>query len=178
MKIYWILNEFKLQQISLCDYLSSLQLPAGEQRRSARRWLPHLPVGGEGADQTLPRPQLFSPGERKRVRKNPGVGGERVFFLFAIVQVLLIFRKQLQFRQMWCWLTTEAAECVPVQFFTFLQNSQSGSEKMESCDGARPYPPTAPIMLQVIWIMSSDPLTLFKHLSIVWKFCSFSELFD
>uniref|UniRef100_A0A3P9J2J8 Metallophosphoesterase 1 n=2 Tax=Oryzias TaxID=8089 RepID=A0A3P9J2J8_ORYLA len=29
-----------------------------------------------------------------------------------------------------------------------LQNSQSGSEKTESCDGAHPYPPTAPIMLQ------------------------------
>lgn len=41
---------------------SSPQFSAGEQRGPARRRLSHLPVGGEGADQTLQRPQLFSSG--------------------------------------------------------------------------------------------------------------------
>lgn len=41
---------------------SSRQFPAGEQRGAARRRLSHLPVGGEGADQTLQGPQLFSSG--------------------------------------------------------------------------------------------------------------------
>lgn len=43
----------------------SAQLPAGEQRGAARRRLSHLPVCGEGADQTLQRPQLFSSGEEE-----------------------------------------------------------------------------------------------------------------
>lgn len=46
-------------------FLCSPQLPAGEQRGPARRRLPHLPVSGEGADQTLKRSQLFSSGGQK-----------------------------------------------------------------------------------------------------------------
>lgn len=48
----------------------SLQLSAGEQRGPARRRLSHLPVGGEGADQTLQRPQLFSSGGKKKFWKS------------------------------------------------------------------------------------------------------------
>lgn len=72
----------KVGQISLCDLCSfsaaflcfvpdslrpspsSAQFSAGEQRGPARRRLSHLPISGEGADQTLQRPQLFPSGRR------------------------------------------------------------------------------------------------------------------
>lgn len=42
--------------------LSRLQLSPAQQRGPARRRLPHLPVGGDGADPTVQRDELFPPG--------------------------------------------------------------------------------------------------------------------
>lgn len=45
----------------------------------------------------------------------------------------------------------ELVEKTDDEFFmlSFLQNSQSGSSVMDSCEGSQLYPPTSPIMLQV-----------------------------
>lgn len=58
------------------------QFPVGEQRGSAWRWLPHLPVGGEGADETLQGPRLFpsgvlEDGGRHGVKETGPVGGDK-----------------------------------------------------------------------------------------------------
>lgn len=47
-----------------CFFCLPFQFSAGEQCGPAWRRVSHLPVGGEGADQTLQRPQLFSSGGR------------------------------------------------------------------------------------------------------------------
>lgn len=55
--IYSRMSELTILHIKLFH-----QFPVGEQRGSARRRLPHLPVGGEGADETLQGPRLFPSG--------------------------------------------------------------------------------------------------------------------
>lgn len=45
------------------------QLPPVEQRCPARWWLPHLPGGGDGADPTVQRDELFPSGAITRCRR-------------------------------------------------------------------------------------------------------------
>ena len=131
-------------------HLPPPQLPAGEQRGPARGRLSHLPVGGEGADQTLQGPQLFSAGGRKR--------------LCASVTHLSSHRLQLRGENSRCYILSVHVLIAPpppvhhvgwcFKWMSFSlssppQNSQPGGGAADGCEGSQLYPPTSPVMLQV-----------------------------
>lgn len=109
--------------IDLCAFhpvsLSRLQLPAAEQRGPARRRLPHLPGGGDGADPAVRRDELFPSGAKTRLWEQ-GDG--------------------------WWWWGG-AGLMADVRMPSPPQSSEGGPS--EGCGGSQRYPPSPPIMLQV-----------------------------
>lgn len=119
---------------------SFLQFPVGEQRGSARRRLPHLPVGGEGADEALQGPRLFPSGVLEDGGRHGVIGGgderQQGHSSFWAGGVWRQVRRRSR-----CWHPSCLASSV--------QSSQSPSEAADGCEGSQVLPPTPPIMLQV-----------------------------